>query len=371
MAARPSSIASELSTGFKIVTLEEIEYFIIRCMLAVDTKKEHAESLAKTLVAADYRGHYSHGLNRLEMYVKDMKGQTCVSNTNPEILKQTVATAWVDGRNLLGPVVGNFCMDLANQKAKEAGVGWVVAKGSNHYGIAGWYSLRALEHGLIGFSGTNTSPFMVPTRGKKAVLGTNPITMAAPAKNGDSFVLDMATTAVAVGKIEVQRRKNEPLPYGWAVDKEGQVTTNADTAMDGGYCLPLGGTEETSGYKGYGLGMMVEAMCGILAGSAFGPFVRQWMSSTGPANLGQFFIAVDPNVFAPGYEERMSALLDHCRGVETVAGSPGPVLAPGDPERKHIEECHKLGGVKYHPSLIKACDDLAKDLGVQPMKIKM
>jgi len=358
------------STDFKIVSLDEIHAFIMRCMLAVGTKKDHADSLAKTLLAADYRGHYSHGLNRLEMYVKDIQAKTCVSDKNPEVLKETVATAWVDGHNLLGPVVGNFCMDLAIKKAKEAGVGWVVAKGSNHYGIAGWYSLRALENGLIGFSGTNTSPFMVPTRGKTAVLGTNPITMAAPAENGDSFVLDMATTAVAVGKIEVQRRKNEPLPYGWALDKEGRVTTDAHTAMDGGYCLPLGGTEETSGYKGYGLGMMVEAMCGIMAGSAFGPFVRQWMSASGPADLGQFFIAVDPSAFAPGYEARMSSLLDYCRKVETIPGSPGPVLVPGDPERKHNETCDKQGGVKYHPSLIQACDDLAKTLGVASMKVK-
>lgn len=157
--------------------------------------------MADLLIEADYRGHFSHGMNRLEMYINDLQAKTTDGNAVPFILKETPATAWVDGNNALGAVVGNFCMDLAMKKAKETGVGWVAAKGGNHYGIAGWYALKAIEQGLIGMSVTNTSPLMSPTRSKSAALGTNPISVGAPGLNGDSFVLDMATTAVAVGKV--------------------------------------------------------------------------------------------------------------------------------------------------------------------------
>ncbi|CAI5441792.1 unnamed protein product [Caenorhabditis angaria] len=140
------------------------------------------------------------------MYVRDVQKNVCKSDGTPIILSERAATAWVDGNNLLGPVVGNFCMDLAIKKAKEAGIGWVVAKGSNHYGIAGWYSLRALKQGLLGMSMTNTSPLCYPTRSAKPALGTNPISLAAPGVNNDSFVLDMASTTVAIGKLSYYKK---------------------------------------------------------------------------------------------------------------------------------------------------------------------
>ncbi|TMS35064.1 hypothetical protein L596_002539 [Steinernema carpocapsae] len=187
--------------GDNVVPIEEVKRFIVDCMSKVGTDRSHAQQLADVLVCGDYRGHYSHGLNRLDMYVRDVDKKVCLGTGEPKILKERAASAWVDGNNLLGPVVGNFCIDLAIKKAKEAGVGWVVAKGSNHFGIAGWYTLRALEQGLIGMSFTNTSPIMYPTRSAKAALGTNPLSLAASGINGDSFVLDMATTTVAIGKL--------------------------------------------------------------------------------------------------------------------------------------------------------------------------
>lgn len=351
-----------------LVPLAEIRAFVVRCMTSptVGTSKGHAEALAELLLSADYRGHFSHGLNRLEIYIRDMQTKTCVTDKEPTILKETSATAFVDGNNLLGPVVGKFCMDLAIKKAKQAGIGWVVAKGSNHFGIAGWYSMEAVKQGLVGMTYTNTSPLLQPTRAKEAVLGTNPLSVAAPAKDGDSFVLDMATTTVALGKIEVQNRKEEPIPAGWATDAAGKVTTDAAAALDG-TLLPLGGTELTSGYKGYGLCMMVEVFCGILSGSAYGPNIRKWKDTTKTADLGQCFVALDPNVFAPGFENRMSDLMDFCRQLEPV-DSQKPVLVPGDPEREHMARCDKQNGVAYHVNQIKAANALAKSLGVSPLK---
>ena len=192
--------------------------------------------------------------------------------------------------------------------------------GSNHFGIAGWYTRTALEHGLLGMSFTNTSPLMSPTRATEAALGTNPLSLAAPANNGDSFVLDMATTAVAVGKIEVQRKKGEPIPEGWAQGPDGKITTDPDIGFNTRCLMPLGGAEVTSGYKGYGLGLLVETFCGILSGAMFGPNVRKWMEDTDrPADLGHAFVAIDPNCFAPGFEDRMSSMIDHLRGMEPVS----------------------------------------------------
>jgi len=299
------------------VPVKEVRRFVIDSMVQVGTKRDHAVALADVLVAADYRGHYSHGLNRLEMYIQDTSTGICESNAEPEVISEKFATAFVDGKNSLGPVVGNFCMKLAIKKAKEFGVGWVAANNSNHYGIAGWYSMQAANEGLMGLSFTNTSPFLQPTRAKGSALGTNPITLAAPGLNGDQFVLDMATTAVALGKLEIQQRKKEPIPEGWASDAEGRMTTDATAGMNG--CLmPLGGAENTSGYKGYGLATLVEIFCGILAGSNYGPNIRNWLNTRTKANLGQCFIAVDPGCFAPGFESRLSDLMSHFRHMEPV-----------------------------------------------------
>lgn len=345
-----------------LIQKAEVQAFIERCMIAVNTKPHHAQSLAEVLVEGDHRGHYSHGLNRMDMYVKDIQSGICSKDGEPVIEKESVATALVDGQNLLGPVVGNFCMDLALKKAKEAGVGWIVARGSNHYGIAGYYSTQALKKDMIGMSFTNTSPLVVPTRGKECTLGTNPISLAAPAKNGDSFVLDMATSAVALGKVELHHRKGEQIPIGWGLDCDGQMTSDPAKVLSGGL-VPIGGSEATGGYKGFGLGMMVEVFCGILAGAEFSKNIRTWKVTDKVANLGQCFVAIDPDKFASGFTERMSELLSIQRSLEPV--EPGlPVLVAGDPERANMMKCEELGGIPYHLNVVNHMNEVAQSIGV-------
>ncbi|XP_052776241.1 uncharacterized oxidoreductase YjmC-like isoform X2 [Mya arenaria] len=301
------------------------------------------------------------------MYVHDIQSGITVSDAEPKIVKETAATAFVNGNNVLGPVVGNLCMQTAIKKAKESGVGWVAANGSNHYGIAGWYAMQASSEGLLGMSFTNTSPLQVPTRAKKPVLGTNPLSLAAPAKNGDSFVLDMATSTVALGKIELHDRKNIRMPSGWGVDEHGKVSTEPKSVLNGGGLMPLGGAEETGGYKGYGLAMMVEIFCGILSNASYGPNVRRWKNTDRIANLGQCFIAVDPEAFAPGFSERLDDLINTCRQLEAVEGEE-EVLVAGDPEKQHMSVCDMRGGIPYHEKQIEFGMDLAEQLGVTPMK---
>lgn len=355
--------------SWDIVPRQEVKRFIVDCMSSVKTSLEHAEKLADNLCTADYRGHYSHGLNRLDMYVRDIETGITEKNTEPITMKETAATALVNGQNVLGPVVGEYSMDLAINKAKQCGVGWVVAQGSNHFGIAGWYAMKAVDKGLLGLSFTNTSPLQVPTRARKPALGTNPISLAVPAKDNDSFVLDMATTTVALGKIELHDRKQIAIPDGWGVDSEGKMCNVAKPVIDSGGLMPLGGSELTGGYKGYGLAMLVEIFCGILAGSDYGPHVRRWKSTEKVANLGQCFIAVDPECFAPGFTDRMSDLMGICRNLTTAEGEQDTVLVAGDPEKRHMETCDARGGIPYHPSQIKYGIDLAKSLKVEPMKI--
>jgi len=353
----------------KIVSVDESRRFMVDCFTASKSSASHAKQMADLLVEADYRGHYSHGMNRLEMYINELNDGTADGFVTPTILKETLATAWVDGENGLGAVVGNFCMDLAIEKAKNVGVGWVCVKRSNHYGIAGWYSIRAMNQGFMGMSMTNTSPIMTPTRSKESALGTNPISFAAPANNGDSFVLDMATTAVAVGKIEIKKRKNEPCPLGWAQDQEGNPTTDPHVAFDAGCLMPLGGAENTSGYKGYGLAGMVEIMCGISSGSNFSTQIRKWAhaGNTSEANLGQVFIAIDPNCFAPGFTDRMTEMNDICRSMSRIDPDV-PVLVAGDPERIHMQKVDKEGGVVYTENQLRTCESLAERLSIQPLR---
>ncbi|THD18712.1 malate dehydrogenase [Fasciola hepatica] len=201
-----------------VVRKEDVVDFCARCVEKVGISSEHSRVLGEVLVAGDYRGHYSHGINRLAMYVRDVELKVCDSNATPVIEKQTASTALVNGKNLLGPVVGNFAMNLAIKKAKETGIAWVAVR-------AGWYSIMAAKQGMIGISCTNTSPLVYPTRSKARTVGTNPITIAAPSsKPGDEFVLDMATSAVALGKLEMCRRRGLPIPEGWGADKNGRVS---------------------------------------------------------------------------------------------------------------------------------------------------
>ncbi|BFY98450.1 hypothetical protein BsWGS_01490 [Bradybaena similaris] len=349
-----------------IVPVENLRDFVFRCLTKTGATAAQAEVMAELLVSADERGHYSHGLNRIDYYLTEVSHGYNAVDKEPEIIKQNVATALVNGNNCLGPVVGRFCMDLAIEKAKSVGIGWVSAKGSNHFGIAGWYSIRAMNQGLIGMAFCNTSPNMVPTRSNKKILGTNPISVAAKGNNNEEFVLDMATTSVAQGKIEIKHLLGKDLPVGWGVDRHGKACINTEEVLYHGGLCPLGGTEETSGYKGYGLGLVVELFCGILSGSAFGSNVKDWGHNRKEADLGQCFVAVDPKAFAPGFEDRLSELIHQCKDSEPAEGE-HEVLVPGDPENKHILLCSELGGIPYHPKQIAFADEIARKYGVEPL----
>lgn len=355
-----------------IICEEELQRFGEDCLVAVGASKAHAAQHIAVLVEADRRGHYSHGFNRLRgHYVADIRSQICDPNAMPVIVRETVSTALVDGKNSLGAVVGNFAMSLAITKAKETGVGWVTVRGSNHFGIAGHYSAQALQQDMLGMAFTNGSPYVAPTRSATSLFSTLPISLAAPGLGGDHMLLDMATSAAAVGKMELARTHGTDIPIGWALDKEGQPTTDPEKALpSGGGCgLPLGGGEETSGYKGYGMALMVEIFCGIMSGSAWGPHVRKWKIQDQVADLGQCFVAIDPSAFTDTFPGRLQSLLDTCRGL-TPLDPDLPVLVPGDRGRGREAAVRERGGVKYKEEQVKNMMELAKELEVKPPLVR-
>eukprot|EP00095_Tigriopus_kingsejongensis_P004786 maker-scaffold77_size404793-snap-gene-3.24 protein:Tk04786 transcript:maker-scaffold77_size404793-snap-gene-3.24-mRNA-1 annotation:"PREDICTED: uncharacterized protein LOC101856578" len=305
--------------------------------------------------------------------MKEVQSGFTKPNARPKVLKESVSTAWVDGESALGIVVGDFCMNLAIQKAKITGIGWVSAQRSNHFGIASYYSEMAMEQGMIGMAFTNSHPLMVPTRAKEPTLGSNPIACAAKGRDGDSFSLDMATTSKAAGKIELYRRQGKPIPVGWAVDKEGNPTTDPEAAVQGQpRLMPLGGLEETSGYKGFGLGMMVDIFCGVLSGSGHGPFMTKWMPMTSAKyteekNFGQCFMALDPDCFAPGFEGRLQELMDHIRQMDPIKADE-PVLIPGDLEKAAYMKTKESGLIEYHELVVKSMNELAEHHKLKPME---
>ncbi|CAH2042603.1 unnamed protein product, partial [Iphiclides podalirius] len=351
------------------VQIEEVRRFMVESLVVAGAPEVEAEAQADLLLYADTVGHFSHGLNRLELYVNDMRGGVTKPDLKPVVLKETVATAWVDGMDTLGATAGNFCMDLAIRKAKETGIGWVSAKRTNHFGMAGYWAKKAEREGMIGMAFTNSAPVMAPTRSKQSACGTNPISMAAPAIGGDSMVVDMATTTAAMGKIEVQIHKKAPIPEGWALGPDGRTTTDSQLAFNTAKLLPLGGFENTSGYKGYCLSAMVEIFCSGLSGSNPVHKVPAWtFDQEVPPNLGQCFVAIDPECFAPGFAERVADCLAHWRNLEPVDPSM-PVLAPGDKERDNRRATLEKGTVTYPQGQIDSYGQMAKKIGIKPLVV--
>lgn len=354
-----------MADGNLVAQKEELLAFTEACLVAAGAKKEHAAVHADLLIAADMRGVNSHGLNRLDMYVTELQSVDMTKGVEPVVLKEKGCTALVDGKGGLGGYVGAFSMRLAMKKAKEGGIGFVVATHSNHYGIAAYYSLMAAKEGLIGLSMTNSRRLVCPTRSAPPpAIGTNPIACTAPAAGGEPFCLDMATSTVPIGKVELFKRKGLNLPVGWGVDGTGAPCTDPARVLDDGGLAPLGGDEEHCGYKGYGLGMMVDVLTGVLSGGKFGVDLGGWRKaeSQGPADLSHCFLAIDPEAFADDFPARMQHMVDQMHSLPREREDL-PVLVAGDPEvaRRKKQEAE---GVLYNPKVVDALRKLSVDLKV-------
>ena len=349
---------------------ERLEEFSKRVFLHFGVPEADAGLAAEVLAASDLRGIDSHGVARLHCYF-DMLNLGRI-NPNPElkVVRESPSTATVDGDNGLGLVVGPKANDIAMDKAGEAGTGWVSVSNTNHYGIAGYYPLKALERDLIGWSMTNTTKLVAPLWGAERILGTNPIAIAFPGKEEPPIVIDMATCSAAYGKIEIALRKGTDIPSGWAIDGAGAEPLDPNRMIEDGGLLPLGSDRERGGHKGYGLALMVDVLCCVLSGANWGPYgppfaIRQYVPETQVGKgIGHFFGAmridafIDPDEFKTQIDSYRRVLL----ATKPAPGTNGP-LVPGDPEREAEAERAKEGIPLVMP-VVEELRDISKQTGI-------
>jgi L-2-hydroxycarboxylate dehydrogenase (NAD+) len=354
----------------KTYPIEVLREFATRIFLHFGVPKDDATQAADVLASADLRGIDSHGVARLYSYY----GMLSEGHINPRakisIVRSTMTTAAIDGDNGLGLVVAPQANRIAMDMAQKAGSGWVGVCNTNHFGIAGYYVLEALQRDLIGWAMTNSTALVAPLWGAQRMLGTNPIAIAFPGKEEPPIVIDMASCAAAYGKIEIARRKGEPIPVGWGIDKHGNNTTNPDDTVNGGCLLPLGSDRQRGGHKGYALAMMVDVLCGALSGANWGPFappfaLRQEIPTRSVGKgIGHYFGAmrIDGFIDPDDFKRQIDDYVRVFRATKPAPGTNGPLI-PGDPEREAERERRKSG----IPLLLPVVEDLraiSKAIGI-------
>ena len=327
--------------AYKNFPYEKLKAYCIDVMKGEGFTQSQAEDITDVLLMADLYGIESHGVQRLIRYHNGIEEGRICPKAEPVITHETPLSAVIDAKMAMGQVVSKMAMNMAIEKAKKYGFGAVVVNHSNHYGIAGYYTRMAAEADMIGMCFTNTEAIMIPTNGKNAMLGTNPIAFSMPA-DPTPFLYDVATTVVPRGKLEVYNKKGTPLPMGWVVDANGQDTTNAGEVIQniiakaGGGILPIGGSSEATGsHKGYGLGLIVEVMTAILSGGV----TSNHVSHCGNGDTSESFWAIDYGMFGDKKEmrARMSTLLEELRNSEKAAGQTR-IYTHGEKEMESTQE---------------------------------
>ena len=299
-----------------------------------------AATTADVMVETDLRGVDSHGISMLPTYDREYRAGRLSMRPKVVTVRENAATALIDAGASLGHPVSVRAMNLAVDKCLAAGVGVVTVRNSHHFGAAGCYAKIAADRGVIGLVTSATRGVtMVPTFGAEPVMGTNPIAFAAPARRNPPFLLDMATTTVAAGKVKVYKLNHKPVPGGWVVDGDGRAVTDPEQAFgyvfdrpEGGIS-PLGGTRDLGSHKGYGLAVLVHILAGTLSGASFSPIRNRTQRPSDPHDIGHFFMAIDPRAFRePGaFEDELDQVIDVLHGARR-ADPAQPVLVAGDPE---------------------------------------
>lgn len=345
----------------RLFPCERLREFTQRVFEHFGVPREDARVAADVLACADLRGIDSHGVARLVTYVDMLAAGRINPRPKPRIVRETPSTATFDGDNGLGLVVAPQANEIAMKKAENAGSGWVAVCNTNHFGIASYYPLAALERDLIGLAMTNSTKLVAPLWGAERMLGTNPLAIAFPGLEEPPIVIDLATPAVSYGKIEIARRRGESIPTGWAIDKDGRDTTDPNAMVAGGALLPLGSDRERGGHKGYALGMMVDVLSAVLSGANWGPFtppfaLRQELPARSVGKgIGHLLGAwrIDAFIEAREFKRQIDDVVRTFRATKPAPGTPGPLI-PGDPERESELERAEHGV----PLVLPVVDDL-------------
>ena len=355
----------------KTYTHDYLKLFTRNVFLKFGLSSEDAGLASDVLLAADLRGIDSHGVARLKNYVRLLE----IGRANPapsmKIERETLSTATLDADNALGLVSAPKAMAIAIEKAKAAGTGWVAVNHTNHFGIAGYHSMLALKHDMIGLAMTNASPLVAPTFSKDRMLGTNPVSLAVPAKTQPPFVMDMATTTATNGKLEIFQRKNEEVPYGWVQDKDGVIVTDPRAVEKKGALLPLGSDYQHGSYKGYCLGSMVDILSAVLSGANYGPWAPPFVTFLNPSDqpvgkgIGHFLAAIRVDAFRPAdeFKNHMDNWIRAFRNARTIEGRER-VLIPGDPERE-MEILRKKEGIPLLMPVVRDLEEVGQKAGIE------
>ncbi len=332
--------------------------------------KGEAAIIADVLIRAELRSIPSHGVMRVKDYYDLWRAGRLNMTPKPEVVHETMTTAVVDGDNGLGMIPGVMAMELAIAKASVAGTGWVAVRNSNHYGIAGYYSMMALVNNMIGISMTNANPLVAPTLSTSRLLGTNPLAVAIPAGEEPPFVADFATTPIARGKLAMMEKRGESAPLGYVQDATGNPSTDPSVITQGGAIVPLGGDYTHGSHKGYCMSAIIDILSAVLPGANFGPFVPPQVSYIEPKpnapgkGLGHFFGAMRIDAFrqADDFKQMMDLWIRTFRNA-TPAENEARVYIPGDIERESETRLIKEG-IMLNDKVMQDMQLVCNELGV-------
>lgn len=345
----------------------QLRAFASRALVAAGVSAADADSAANVLVDSDLRGIESHGVARLEgYYIERIREGNVDPAARETIVRETPTSLVLDAHNGLGHPVSVRAMHRTVEKAGNAGCAITTVRNSNHFGIAGHYALLALDRDCIGIASTNSYPIATSTAGRDIILGTNPIAFAAPALDGDAFVLDMATSAVALGKLEIAKRLGQALVPGLAIDSDGHPTTDPDAGIAGAL-LPLGGVGTANGgHKGYGLALMVDILCAVLGGGVLAADMPPRAQRSKGAITSHWFMAIKIDAFrdVTAFKTDLSRQLRHFRQSPPAPGF-DEVLVAGDPERRRVE-AHERDGIGLDPVVVASLERVAATLHIDP-----
>lgn len=339
-----------------------LEAFVRRTLEALHVPGEDARTVASMMVEADLLGYGTHGIFRLRQYVNRLRDGGCNPTPGVRVVTESLATALIDGDNGLGHLALKAARDLAMEKAEKTGIGWVGVRRGNHAGPAALYVRPQAQAGMAGIcAAVGSANHVAPFGGTDLLLGTNPIAIAFPSADPDPFVVDMATTVAAVGKIKVLEQRGEPMPEGWMVGKDGKSLTDP-AKREQGFLLPIGGP------KGYGLSLAIGLLAGALNGAALGGFVVDFTKNThSPTNTGQFVAAIDLKAFGdPGdiaYEA--ARVFAELRASPSLPGH-DPVRIPGE-GRGEAHARRLADGLDLHANLRQELDAIATEFGVDKL----
>ena len=326
-----------LPSETSIVISSEDERAVIANVLArLGANERECSIQADVLTEADLRGHHSHGLQRLPVLAARIKKRLIRVNIEPEYIWTADSVLSVDGKDGLGPFVAETALERAKSALEQRGIVAVAIRNSSHIGMIGYYCEKRALEGLICLAMTESEALVHPHCGRKALVGTNPIAIGIPSRP-TPFVFDMATSTSAIGKIYASKHRGEPIPPGWAIDAEGKPTTDPDAALKGSLT-------PAAGAKGYGLGISIGILAGLLPGSEIGRLVLGTLDTEFRCTKGDFFLLMNPGAFAggPTLSSRVASYLDELRHSPPQKGSQS-VIVPGDRARQMREERLRSG----------------------------